>query len=191
MTGVEAVSNGVPGIQAARGEERRRDDADDGGAVDHDVPRDHAARARVPSRAERAGDRRLADRARCLRRPRVCRTTSCRPPRCSSWCSRPTPPTPIFRGSPRSLRAIGYLPRQFMNQGDRLAFSNGIIGLSIFAGISAGDVRRRHALAHSALHDRRVRVVHAFAGRDGGALAAPARSRAGRPAPRSTASAPW
>ena len=28
-----------------------------------------------------------------------------------------------------------YLPRQMMNQGDRLAFSNGIIGLSIFAGI--------------------------------------------------------
>jgi amino acid transporter len=28
-----------------------------------------------------------------------------------------------------------YVPRQFMNQGDRLAFSNGIIGLSVFAAI--------------------------------------------------------
>jgi hypothetical protein len=28
-----------------------------------------------------------------------------------------------------------YVPRQFMNQGDRLAFSNGIAGLSVFAGI--------------------------------------------------------
>jgi amino acid transporter len=28
-----------------------------------------------------------------------------------------------------------FLPRQFMNQGDRLAFSNGIVGLSIFAGV--------------------------------------------------------
>jgi hypothetical protein len=28
-----------------------------------------------------------------------------------------------------------YLPRQFMNQGDRLAFSNGIVGLSVFAGL--------------------------------------------------------
>jgi amino acid transporter len=28
-----------------------------------------------------------------------------------------------------------YLPRQLMNQGDRLAFSNGIVGLSIFAGV--------------------------------------------------------
>jgi amino acid transporter len=40
-----------------------------------------------------------------------------------------------------------YLPRQFMNQGDRLAFSNGILGLSAFAAmllvIFAGDT---HAL---------------------------------------------
>lgn len=28
-----------------------------------------------------------------------------------------------------------YLPRQFMNQGDRLAFSNGIVGLSLFAAL--------------------------------------------------------
>jgi hypothetical protein len=28
-----------------------------------------------------------------------------------------------------------YVPRQFMNQGDRLAFSNGIVGLSIFASV--------------------------------------------------------
>ncbi|MGH9314236.1 MAG: APC family permease [Vicinamibacterales bacterium] len=40
-----------------------------------------------------------------------------------------------------------YLPRQFMNQGDRLAFSNGIVSLSVFAAllivIFAGDT---HAL---------------------------------------------
>jgi amino acid transporter len=29
----------------------------------------------------------------------------------------------------------GYLPRQFANQGDRLAFSNGIVALSVFAGL--------------------------------------------------------
>src|SRR4029079_2045581 len=33
------------------------------------------------------------------------------------------------------LARDGYLPRQFMNQGDRLAFSNGIVGLSLFAAI--------------------------------------------------------
>jgi len=33
------------------------------------------------------------------------------------------------------LARDGYLPRQFRNQGDRLAFSNGIVGLSVFAGL--------------------------------------------------------
>ena len=33
------------------------------------------------------------------------------------------------------LARDGYLPRQFANQGDRLAFSNGIVGLTVFAGI--------------------------------------------------------
>ena len=84
-----------------------------------------------------------------------------------------------------------YLPRQFMNQGDRLAFSNGIVGLSVFAAHPAGRVRRRHARADSALHDRRVRVVHAVAGGHGGALAAAARARLEERAPRSTASARW
>ena len=59
-----------------------------------------------------------------------------------------------------------FLPRQFMNQGDRLAFSNGILILSVLAGAAAGRVRRRHARAHSAVHDRRVRLVHAVAGRE-------------------------
>jgi amino acid transporter len=33
------------------------------------------------------------------------------------------------------LARDGYVPRQFMNQGDRLAFSNGILGLSVLAAI--------------------------------------------------------
>ncbi len=33
------------------------------------------------------------------------------------------------------LARDGFLPRQFMNQGDRLAFSNGILGLSAFASL--------------------------------------------------------
>ena len=74
----------------------------------------------------------------------------------------------------------GYLPRQFMNQGDRLAFSNGIIVLSVFAADPDRRVPRRHAVAAPALHDRRVRLVHAVAGRHGHPLAADATSRAGR-----------
>jgi amino acid transporter len=33
------------------------------------------------------------------------------------------------------VAADGFLPRQFANQGDRLAFSNGIVALSVFAGL--------------------------------------------------------
>ena len=33
------------------------------------------------------------------------------------------------------LARDGYVPRQLANQGDRLAFSNGIIGLSVFAAV--------------------------------------------------------
>ena len=82
-----------------------------------------------------------------------------------------------------------YVPRQLMNQGDRLAFSNGIIGLSIFAAHSAGVVRRRYARADPALHDRRLRVLHAVAGRDGRSTGGGCAGPDGRRAPRSTASA--
>ena len=42
---------------------------------------------------------------------------------------------PIFPRLASILARDRYVPRQFMNQGDRLAFSNGIVGLSVFAGI--------------------------------------------------------
>jgi amino acid transporter len=65
-----------------------------------------------------------------------------------------------------------YVPRQLMNQGDRLAFSNGIVGLSIFAGILlvvyGGDT-------HSLIP--RIPLVHLVAGWDGGTLAAAAWAR--------------
>ena len=83
-----------------------------------------------------------------------------------------------------------FLPRQFMNQGDRLAFSNGIVILSVVRGRPDRRIPRQHALAAAALHDWRVHLVHAVAGRHGDPLAARRASRAGRPAPSSTASAP-
>ena len=63
-----------------------------------------------------------------------------------------------------------HLPRQFMNQGDRLAFSNGILGLSALAGVLLVALPRRHSRADPAVHDRRLRVLHAVAGRHGRAL---------------------
>ena len=82
-----------------------------------------------------------------------------------------------------------YLPRQFMNQGDRLAFSNGIIVLSVVRRGPDRRVPRRHAVAAAALHDRRVHLVHAVAGRHGDPLAADAGARLEDERARSTASA--
>ena len=56
-----------------------------------------------------------------------------------------------------------YMPRQFMNLGDKLAFSNGIVALSVARGGADRRLRRRSARADPALHDRRVPVVHAVA----------------------------
>jgi hypothetical protein len=80
-----------------------------------------------------------------------------------------------------------YLPRQFMNQGDRLAFSNGILVLSAFAAILIiafhGD-----AAPAAAAHDRCVHLAAAVAGGHGHPLAEDEKP-AGRPARPSTASA--
>ncbi len=64
-----------------------------------------------------------------------------------------------------------YLPRQFMNQGDRLAFSNGILVLSRLRRDADRRVPRRHARAAAPLHDRRVHLLHLVAGRHGDSLA--------------------
>ena len=82
-----------------------------------------------------------------------------------------------------------YLPRQFMNQGDRLAFSNGIIVLSVLAAVLivvfAGDT---HALIPLYM----IGVFVSFTLSQAGMvvkLAAGAPAPAGRRTPRSTASA--
>ena len=60
-------------------------------------------------------------------------TTPCRSP---PWPSSSWPPTRASPGS-RGLRSVlardGLMPRQFMNRGDKLVFSNGIIGLTVAA----------------------------------------------------------
>ena len=74
-----------------------------------------------------------------------------------------------FPGLSSIIARDGYLPRQLANRGDKLVFSNGII----FLAIAAGDPRRRlqgqHLGAHPAVRVRRVHRLHAQPGRDGGA----------------------
>ena len=81
-----------------------------------------------------------------------------------------------------------YLPRQLHTRGDRLAFSNGILFLAFFAIVLVDRVRRRGHRAHPALHRRGVRLVHPEPDRHGPALEPAAahrdrRRRAPPPAP--------
>src|SRR5262249_8660476 len=83
-----------------------------------------------------------------------------------------------------------FLPRQFMNQGDRLAFSNGILVLSSFAAILIVAVR---GCTQSLLPLYMIGVFVCRSRcrrREWSSTGGSRRSRAGRRAPRSTASAP-
>ena len=164
------------GVPSARGEERVGDARRDGGAGDRDVRRHHRAGARLPGDAER-------------RPSRACRSWAARSSaaRTSVYYLLQAATTLIlvlaantaYADFPRLASIVsrdGYLPRQFMNQGDRLAFSNGILVLSALRRDPDRRVPRRHAVAAAALHDRRVHLVHAVAGRHGDPLAEDAAS---------------
>jgi len=65
-----------------------------------------------------------------------------------------------------------FLPRQFMNQGDRLAFSNGIVALSLLAGVLLGNAVEAYGAAHPILAGGHpARFVIALLGGIGLALA--------------------
>jgi hypothetical protein len=134
LTGVEAVSNWRPRLQAAGEPERRRDPRRDGGPRNHDVHRDHAARARVRNRAERCRDGRLADCTRHVRRAWLAYYAV----QAATMAILVLAANTAYADFPRLASIMArdrFLPRQFMNQGDRLAFSNGILILSVLASV--------------------------------------------------------
>ena len=63
-----------------------------------------------------------------------------------------------------------FIPRQFANRGDRLAFSNGIIILALLSIGLRGGLPGEHACADPALRAGRVRLLHALAGQHGALL---------------------
>ena len=65
------------------------------------------------------------------------------------------------------IAADGYLPRQLSNRGDRLVFSNGILVLTLVAGAAHRRLRRRHQRADPALRRRRVHRLHPLPDRHG------------------------
>ena len=76
------------------------------------------------------------------------------------------------------LARDGFLPRQLHTRGDRLAFSNGIIILAAAAAALVAGLRRRGHPADPAVHRRRLRLVHAEPDRHGPALDPPPAGRA-------------
>ena len=91
-----------------------------------------------------------------------------------------------YQGFPRLAAVLArdrFFPRQFVNLGDRLVYSNGIVVLAGDRVAPDLDVPRERDLADPPVRDRRLHGVHALAGRDGPLLAAATRSPAGGRAP--------
>ena len=87
-----------------------------------------------------------------------------------------------YAGFPRLSSVLardGLMPRQFMNRGDRLVFSNGIIGLTM-AAIAVVLIFRGETHKHDpALRGGGLPELHPLAGRHGGALVQAAHETAG------------
>ena len=85
-----------------------------------------------------------------------------------------------YQGFPRLAAVLardGFFPRQFVNLGDRLVYSNGII---VLAGLAARLIWVFHADVIALIHlyvDRRLHRLHALAGGHGAPLAADAGAR--------------
>ena len=89
------------------------------------------------------------------------------------------------------LARDGFIPRQFANRGDRLAFSNGILILTVLSAEPPRGLPRRHARPDPALRRRGLPLLHAEAGEHGPLLAASTGRGLGAPGWRCRASARW
>ena len=77
------------------------------------------------------------------------------------------------------LARDSFMPRQFAFRGERLAFTTGIVALSGPGRAAPRRLRRERHGAHPALHARRVPGLHALAVEHGRALVAAPRGTAG------------
>ena len=186
MTGVEAVSDGVPAFKAPSAQNRDADAEPDGGARDCHVHGHQLSRACLPDRAERERNGRVADRARRVRRtePRLLRRAGRHhvDPGAGREHRVRRLPSPGVDRRARSLHAAAvHEPwRQArLFERHRRAERGGRHALH--------HLRRRSARADPALHDRRLPVVHAVADRHVPALRGACASRVGRSARRSAA----
>ena len=136
LTGVEAISNGVPAFRRPQAANAARTLMVMGGIAILLFLGVSVLAWKTDARPSGSVSVLSRDRARRRSRPAACRsgTTSCRRrPRRSSR-SPPTPPSRASRGWRRCSRVTATCPRQFANLGDRLVFSNGIVVLAVVAG---------------------------------------------------------
>ncbi len=85
-----------------------------------------------------------------------------------------------FTGFPRVgaiLARDGFLPRQLANLGDRLVFNNGIVLLAIATGAADRLIRRRHTRPGASVRGGRFPGFYTVPGRDGRPLVAQARTQ--------------
>ena len=87
-----------------------------------------------------------------------------------------------FTGFPRLASVLardGLMPRQFMNRGDKLVFSNGIIGLTVAAIVILVIFKAQVHTADPALRGGGVHQLHALAVGHGGPLVQAANAQGG------------
>ena len=166
LTGVEAVSNGVPALRPPEGRNAQTVMTWLGRALDRHVPGHHVPRLRLRHRPRRRRDGRLEGRPAGVRH-RACCTTPSRPATMLILLLAANGSYAAFPRLSSILARDRFMPRQFGTQGDRLVFSNGILILSGFAIAPHRVVRRRHASLLPALRDRGLPLVHAVAERHG------------------------
>ena len=191
LTGVEAISNGVPAFRRPKIQNAQTHPGRDGRDRDRAVqrarrasrssrrcttPRMHHLIGFVELRDDRATDPRSAASSPRSPPPRSATTRSCssssrrRPRPCCCW--RPTPPSTASRCSARCSRSDGYAPKS-------LAHPRRPPDLLATACWPSRPSRPRHPgrlpgqrdRAHPALHHRRLHLVHPRPDRHGPALA--------------------
>ena len=184
VTGVEAISNGVPAFKRAGVEERPHDARDHGLAARRDVPRPVDARRQDARRARTRRARRRSS-------PRSASSSTATAPlghvlfyalQAGTMLILVLAANTSFADFPRlaSFHAgDNFMPRQLTKRGHRLVFSNGIIVLAVRGDRAADRHRRQGRPPDPALRHRRVHQLHAVAGRHGQAPHHATRSRAG------------
>ena len=183
LTGVEAVSNGVPAFEQPKSRNAATTLLIMGAlattmfagitALALAAARAHGRERRRPDRAgawRRAEDGAQPDRAGDVRRD-----AALLPAAGFTAAILILAANTAFNGFPVLSSLLGrdnYLPHQLSNRGDRLVFSNGIVMLALVAGAADRRLQRRRDPADPALHPRRVPLLHPQPGGDGAPLGA-------------------